>query len=163
MAWIKWLRIVPRGEILWICCLVYPIKSRKFLDYVTVSFSRMVVVFEVCEIWFIGMYFHLDSVFHVFCVLFTHYADDTAGFQHMQWTLTSTVNLFIEMVWKHEACKCTWQYMFNTLKNFLYIMCLMKMDAFPLDNTELADKWITMNFSGECHTPAYIFSFMYMV
>jgi hypothetical protein len=89
------------------------------------------------------------SMFHVFCVLFTHYTDDTAGFQHMQWTLTSTVNLFIEMVWKREACRCTWQYLFNTLKNFLYIMSLMKMDAFPLDNTELADKWITMKFSGD--------------
>jgi hypothetical protein len=42
-------------------------------------------------------------------------------------------------------------------------MCLMKMDAFPLDNTELADKWIIIKFSGECHMSACLFSFMWMV
>jgi hypothetical protein len=30
------------------------------------------------------MLFDLDRVFQLFCLLFTHYADDAAGFQHVQ-------------------------------------------------------------------------------
>jgi hypothetical protein len=42
------------------------------------------------------MFFHLDSVFQVFCLLLTHYADDAAGF--WQWTVTSTINHFIIII-----------------------------------------------------------------